>query len=96
MNDAFLLQIDRRLARLERLLLRTLDDQTLTVAQAADRLGLSPWTIRRAIKQENLPATRPAGSRKYRIKVCDLLKWDRNRIMPPGNRLAKRANKGPV
>lgn len=91
MNEMLLRQIERRLAKIERMIMRlNSEGNVLTVAQAAERLGLSPWTIRRAIKDKSLPATRPAGSRKYHINTDDLLKWDRNRTMPPGKRLAMR------
>ena len=91
MNEIWLQQIDRRLDRIERLLNRALNgsDEVLSVAEAAERLGLSVWTIRRAIANKELAAKRPGG-RKYRIKVLDLIRWDSERGRKPGRDLKAR------
>jgi excisionase family DNA binding protein len=61
----------------------TSPDETLTIQEAADRLGVSPRLIRKAIRDETLPATIPgqpkggkhSGRLKYRIQPADLRKW---------------------
>ncbi len=58
-------------------------DETLTITEAAHRLGVSTRLIRKAIRDETLPATIPgqpkggrySGRLKYRIQPADLREW---------------------
>lgn len=47
---------------------------TLTVAQAAERLGVSSYTIRREIAEKNLP-TVPFSGRVVRIPAAAIDAW---------------------
>ena len=50
------------------------DEEYLTVAEAADRLRVAPSTIRRWIREGDLPAVR-LGRRRVGLKRDDLDRW---------------------
>jgi excisionase family DNA binding protein len=50
----------------------TTDNDTLTVAEAASKLGVTTMTVRRWIQDGRLPGTRIPGARAYRVRRADV------------------------
>lgn len=46
--------------------------QRLTITEAADKIGVSTWTIRRRISDGTLPATRLRNGRAIRLDLADV------------------------
>jgi excisionase family DNA binding protein len=58
-----------------------LPNRLLTIAEAADRLGLHHGTVRRAVARGELPAMKLCS--RIRIDPQELEQWiERNRIVP--------------
>jgi len=49
------------------------DDRPLKLREAADRVGVSPDTMRRWVKAGMVPATRVGPGGQFRIKAAELL-----------------------
>lgn len=67
-----------------------MSDEPLSVAQAAQRAGVSTDTIRRAYRSGALPAYRPGGQQRVVIRAHDLDAWafaDENRVARPASPL---------
>ena len=46
--------------------------QHLTVEQVAERLNLSPWTVRDKARRRQLPHRKPPGARRLMFPVVDI------------------------
>lgn len=54
-------------------------DQQLTTQQAADMLGISRPTLVKLVEDGTIPCSKPSGSRHRRIRLADLLAYQRAR-----------------
>lgn len=64
------------------------DNEPLTAREAAEALGISERTVRRAIARGTLPATKRAGA--YRIAPADLMRYGRAGVGPVPTAAAQR------
>lgn len=67
-------QANARLERLERQQGQAVVREAYTVAQVAERLGLSAWTVRQACNTGRIRATKSRNGRDWRIPHDELLR----------------------
>lgn len=74
--DAVLMlnEVLTRLERVERKLSTGIVRECYTVQQAAERLGLSPWTVRQAANTGRIKAEKARNGRDWRIPHDELIR----------------------
>jgi excisionase family DNA binding protein len=70
----FINRIESRLEQIERHLKIGVARQAYTVAQAAERLGLSEWTVRQACNKGRIHASKARNGREWRIPHDELVR----------------------
>jgi excisionase family DNA binding protein len=71
---AMLARLDARLERVERQLQLGVAREAYTVAQAAERLNLSAWTVRQACNKGRIHGTKARNGRDWRIPHDELVR----------------------